>query len=79
MFATINLPDLGYYKYEYNQAGSDTWTTLAGGNVAKNNELIGIWDTELLTPGDYRLRLVVYNSQNQELPACELSVQVTPP
>ena len=44
MFATINLPDLGYYKYEYNQAGSDTWTTLAGGNVLEGK----VWTDEEL-------------------------------
>lgn len=79
LFATVNLPDLGYYKYEFIQSGTDVWTTLAGGNTARNNELVGTWNTELLMPGDYRLRLIVFNSQNQELPPCELSVQVIPP
>ncbi|MCC6148482.1 MAG: hypothetical protein IT308_13065 [Anaerolineaceae bacterium] len=79
LYATINIPDLGYYKYEYRQSGSEDWTTLTGGNSPKNNELIGTWNTEALLPGDYQLRLVVYNTQNDQLTPCELQVQVTPP
>lgn len=79
LFATITIPDLAFYKYEYGQPGSETWVTLAGGNSIKNNELIGTWNTEQLLPGDYRLRLIVYNTQNQQLPACELSIRVIAP
>jgi len=79
LYATINIADLGYYKYEYKQSGSENWVTLTGGNQPKNNELIGTWNTEQLFPGDYQLRLVVYNTQNEQLSPCELPVQVTPP
>lgn len=78
LYATINIPDLGYYKYEVNQSGTDVWEPLAGGNTVKNNELIGTWNTESRVPGDYRLRLIVHNSQDQELAPCELSLQVAP-
>ncbi len=79
LYATVNVADLGYYKYEYKQSGSENWVTLTGGNTSKNNELIGTWNTEQLFPGDYQLRLVVYNTQNEQLSPCELPVQVTPP
>jgi len=73
---TINLPDLAFYKYEFSQLGSDVWTTLAGGNTKKVDEALGTWNTSGLAAGDYRLRLVVYNTQNQVLPACEILVRV---
>jgi hypothetical protein len=76
---TVNLPDLAFYKYEYTQPGNETWTTLAGGNTVKKNETLGTWNTTDLVPGDYRLRLVVYNTQNQQLAPCELAVRVTKP
>ncbi|MEJ5201289.1 MAG: hypothetical protein WHV66_03555 [Anaerolineales bacterium] len=74
---TVNLPDLAFYKYEFSQPGSDTWTTLAGGNMKKVDEVLGTWNTSGLAAGDYRLRLIVYNTQNQMLPACEILVRVT--
>ena len=43
------------------------------------NALLGNWDTTLLVPGDYLLRLVVADSQNQLLPACVVSVRVVAP
>ncbi len=74
---TVNLPDLAFYKYEFSQAGSDNWTTLAGGNTPKVDEVLGTWNTSGLAAGDYRLRLVVYNTQNQALPACEVLIRVS--
>lgn len=74
---TVNLPDLAFYKYEFSQPGSDTWTTLAGGNTKKVDEVLGTWNTSALAAGDYRLRLIVYNTQNQALPSCEILIRVT--
>jgi hypothetical protein len=71
----INVPNLGFYKYEYSQPGSDNWLTIAAGNTVKNDDpLGGAWSTEQITPGDYRLRLVVADNQNQLFPACEIPI-----
>jgi len=57
---TADVPNFGFYKYEYTSVGSENWTTiLAGRNPVIDGEL-GIWDTSELTSGDYRLRLVVF-------------------
>jgi hypothetical protein len=77
---TVNVANLGFYKYEYSQPGSDNWNTIAADN--KNNKIdadIGQWDTTLMIPGDYLLRLVVADNQNQLLPACVVKVRIVVP
>jgi hypothetical protein len=77
---TIAVANLGFYKYEYSQAGSDTWTTIAAGDApVQDGPLGGNWNTEQLLPGDYRLRLVVSDNANNTLPACGIRVRVVGP
>jgi len=73
---SVNLPNLGFYKYEYSQPGSKTWITIAAGNGVKVNETIGIWDTGQLLPGSYLLHIVAYDNKSQQLPACEIPVVI---
>ncbi len=75
LMGTVNIPNLGFYKYEFSQPGTNVWSTIAAGNKNVVNDLLGNWDTTLLVPGDYLLRLVVADSQNQLLPACVVSVE----
>ena len=76
---TINVPNLGFYKYEYAPVGSDTWTTIAAGNNPLINGYIGTWNTTPLVPGDYQLRLVVADNQNNLFPACVVQVRIVSP
>lgn len=76
---TVNIPDLGFYKYEYSQPGSTIWTPIAADTKPKNAEVIGVWNTSIVVPGDYLLRLVVSNSQNQLLPYCVVPVRIKAP
>jgi hypothetical protein len=77
---TIQSPNLGFYKYEYSPTGSDKWTTIAAGNKnTTNEELGGAWNTAQLTPGDYQLRLVVADNQNQVQPACVITIRIIAP
>lgn len=74
---TVNVPNLGFYKYEYSPADAENWTTIAGGDQPKVDQpLGGIWNTEQVVPGDYQLRLVVYDNQNNPFPACIISVRI---
>ena len=80
----INVPNMGFYKYEFSQPGNDQWKTIAGDakpitNVSDFDNKPVIWDTNQLVPGDYMLRLVVLDNNNQALPACSISVRVTSP
>ncbi len=76
---TVNIPNFGFYKYEYTEPGNSIWKTIAGGNETKNEEVIGAWNTTQLIPGDYILRLVVLDNQNIEYPACLVQVRVVNP
>ena len=75
----ISVPDFGFYKYEYSQPGSNTWITIAAGNQINPDGDIGSWNVSLLVPGDYLLHIIVYNNEGQQLPPCEISVNVVSP
>lgn len=76
---TVNIPNLGFYKYEVAPINSDTWATISAGRDIRVNKSLGNWDTTAVTPGDYQLRLVVTDNQGQALPACVIPVRVVPP
>ena len=75
----VNVPNLGFYKYEFSQPGTNQWTTIAAGNTPLVSGTIGYWNTSQLPAGDYLLRLVVADNQNQLFPACIVSVRITKP
>lgn len=79
LIGTVNIPNLGFYKYEVARQGSDTWATISGGSKMVLNASLGMWDTSTLTPGDYQLRLIVTDNQTQAFPACILPVRVVAP
>lgn len=81
---TVNVPNLGFYQYEYNQPGSTVWTTIAAGekpiiDEPMGGEGSGVWDTSNLTPGDYLLRLIVRDNANNLFPACMINVRIIAP
>ena len=74
---TINYANLGFYKYEYRPIGSETWTTIAAGDTKKVDEPVGgTWNTEQLLPGDYELRLVASDNENNPFPACIIPITI---
>ncbi len=76
---TVNPPNLGFYKYEYQKEGDDIWTPISAGNRAIiDGAFGGSWNTEQLEPGNYSLRLVVSDNQNNLLQPCVISVKVIP-
>lgn len=81
---TVNVPNLGFYQYEYTQPGSTNWTTIAAGELPiidqpMGGEGSGRWDTTSLTPGDYILRLVVRDNANNLFPACSVRTRIIAP
>ena len=76
---TANIPNFGFFKYEFSAEGLNTWQTILAGNTVIQDGSLGSWDTSLITPGFYDLRLVVTNSQGNALPPCIIPVQIAAP
>jgi len=79
LVGTVNIPDFGFYKYEVAPLNSSDWATIAASTTPVPNNSLGQWDTSILTPGDYQLRLVVTNTQGQSLPPCIIPLRITAP
>ena len=73
---TVNVPNFGFYKYEFAVPGSELWATISADREVVKNDSLGSWSTGTLVPGEYQLRLVVTDTQGQALPACVISVRV---
>ncbi len=79
LVGTVDLPNLGFYKYEVARPGDTAWLTLQAGRGVKHNETLGEWNTVSLSPGDYMLHLVATDNQGVDLGACQIQVQVVAP
>jgi hypothetical protein len=76
---SANIPNFGFYKYEFAPLGSDTWATIVADNKIVQDGKLGNWDTSAITPGDYQLRLVVSDNQGNNFPACIIPVRIIAP
>jgi hypothetical protein len=76
---TVNVTNLGFYKYEVAPLNTNTWATISAGRGEVSNGSLGLWDTTSLTPGDYQLRLVATDNQGNSLPPCIISIRVNGP
>lgn len=77
LVATVNLPNMGFYKYEYRYQADSIWHPINAGNkVIVEGVLPGVWNTEQLVPGKYALRLVWADNTNSLQKPCEISVKV---
>jgi hypothetical protein len=75
---TVNFPALGFYKYEYAEWNSDDWVTISAGNqIVEQGDLGGAWNTETVPSGDYKLRIVATDNDNNYLPACIINIRIT--
>jgi hypothetical protein len=76
---TADVPNFGFYKYEFSPIGANLWSTIQASREPVRDGLLGSWNTSGITPGDYDLRLVVIDNQGQPLPACTVPVRVLQP
>jgi len=76
---SANIPDFGFYKYEFAPSGTDVWTTIQANRVVVEEGELGSWDTTELIAGDLLLRLVVTNNKGQSLPPCVVPIKIVPP
>jgi hypothetical protein len=79
LLGTADVPNFGFYKFEFSPLGSDVWSTIgADRNIIQEGKL-GYWDTSEVTPGDYNLRLVVIDNQGNSFPPCIVPLRVSAP
>ena len=73
---TANVPNFGFFKYEYAPRGSQNWATISAKREPVTNGDIGDWNTTSLTNGDYFLRLVITDNVGVSLEPCVIAVRV---
>lgn len=73
---TANIPNFGFYKYEFSPVGTDTWTTISAGTEPVRNKKLGEWNTINRPNGDYFLQLVIIDNVGQTLEPCVIAVRV---
>ncbi len=73
---TADIPNFGFYKYEFATAGTDTWTTISAGTKPVQDDELGQWDTTARPNGDYFLQLVIIDNVGQTLEPCVIAVRV---
>lgn len=84
ILGAANVPGFAFFKLEIHdlKEGSN-WLAVSASNQpvcesCVEEELLGVWDTSLVTPGQYAMQLVVTDTlSNAPLP-CQIIVQVTP-
>jgi hypothetical protein len=76
---TVKIENFGFYKYEVSPQGSDTWATISAGREVVDNGTLGLWDTSVVTPGDYQLRLIAVDNQGDATTPCIVPVRVIAP
>jgi len=76
---TADVPNFGFYKYEFSPLGANLWSTIQASREPLRDGELGRWDASTITPGDYELRLVVTDNQGEPLPACVVPVRILAP
>jgi hypothetical protein len=73
---SANVPNFGFYKIEMRRSDEQDWLTILAGNQIQPDGLLGTWNTALLSPAVYQLRLVIVDNQGAALPPCEIQISV---
>jgi hypothetical protein len=83
---TANIPNFAFYKIEFRSVTPDSnWMAVLAGTetVCEDGcqvmDELGSWDTSLVTPGDYALRLVVTDTAGNAPLPCTIRLNVLPP
>lgn len=73
---SANVPDFGFYKIEMRRIDEQDWLTILANDQLQAGGLLGTWNTALLPPAVYQLRLVIVDNQGAALPPCEIQISV---
>jgi len=76
---TAEIPNFAFYKYEYiSRTAGAVWRAIQAGTTTVRDGLLGTWDTRLVIPGEYALRLVVTDTAGNAPQPCVILVRVMP-
>jgi hypothetical protein len=76
---TADIPNFAFYKYEYiNLTPGAVWRAIQAGTKPVQQGDLGTWDTRLVIPGEYALRLVVTDTVGNAPQPCVILVRVLP-
>ena len=76
---TADIPNFAFYKYEYiSLTAGAVWRAIGAGTRPTTDDLLGTWDTTLVLPGEYALRLVVTDTAGNAPQPCMILVRVLP-
>lgn len=73
---TADVPNFGFYKYEFATIGTNTWTTISAGTKPVKDGELGQWDTTARPNGDYFLQLVIIDNVGQTIEPCVIAVRI---
>jgi hypothetical protein len=79
-----NIPAFAFYKIEMRETGEGEWRAILAGTEPVCEDLcpvegtLGRWDTSLLMPGDYMLRLVVTDAVGNAPLPCTVNLRIVP-
>jgi hypothetical protein len=73
---TADVPNFGFFKYEFAPAGTTNWATISAGASPVREGELGRWDTTALANGDYFLQLVIIDNVGVTLEPCVIAVRV---
>lgn len=79
VMGTANIPDFGFYKFEISSFDADTWLTVQANDQVVEDDQLGFWDTTQIEPGQYELRLVVFNNEGEQRDPCVVTIFVEQP
>jgi len=75
---SATVPNFGFYTLQVARPGDVVWLPKQVIQQPVQNDILGTWDTSLLTPGEYMFRLVVTDNLGNELTPCAIQVMVQP-
>jgi len=72
-----NIDNFAFYVVQVSSLGQN-WLTVITDKKPLLNGSLGKWDTRLQTPGEYALRLVVYDSTGKFPEPCTIPITIVP-
>lgn len=76
---TANIPNFGFYRFEYKRPDETVWATISAGNEPRQESKLIDWDTTQLAPGEYQLGMVMVDNQGKSSIPCVIQVRVARP